>query len=311
MKKYYLLFIVLFSVFCFFSSDSCQAAVLYFESQKENYHEEDVFIIKILINTEGECVNAVDSKLIFNPEILEIKDFSKGNSIISLWLKDPVFSNEEGSISFTGGIPGGYCGKIKGDPGESNILGRIIFKAKKEGFSELNFSENSEILLNDGLGNKAKLERKKIILNILPGKSETLNEEWQKEIEEDKIPPEFFEIKISQESSVFEGKYFIAFSTIDKQTGIDRYEIKEGQGLWEEISSPYLLKDQSLKSEIQVKAIDKAENETIAEYQPMKEIKKEKESIKYFILIVFLFFVVIGILLFIFRKKNICRKTKL
>jgi hypothetical protein len=311
MKKYYLLFIVLFSLFFFIFSDFCQAAILYSESPKENYYEEDVFIVKIMINTEGECINAVDLELIFNPEILEVEDFSRGNSIISLWLKDPVFSNEKGLISFTGGITGGYCGKIKGDPGESNILGRVIFKAKKEGFSELNFSQNSEILLNDGLGNRAKLETRKTTINVLSGKSEVSNEEWQKEIEEDKIPPEFFEIKISQEPSIFEGKYFISFSTIDKQTGIDRYEIKEDQGLWEEINSPYLLKDQSLKSEIKVRAIDKAGNETITEYQPMKEIKKEEETMKYFLLIGSLSFIIIGILLFIFRKKIICQKTKL
>ena len=41
---------------------------------------------------------------------------------------------------------------------------------------------------------------------------------------------------------------------------------------WERAESPYLLKDQSLKSIIKVKAVDKAGNEKIVKVAPFKKI---------------------------------------
>jgi hypothetical protein len=79
----------------------------------------------------------------------------------------------------------------------------------------------------------------------------------------------------------FGGRYYIAFSTTDKQTGIDRYEVREellsqfdtfswgrANVSWIETRSPYVLKDQSLNSIIRVRAIDKAGNEYIATLVP-------------------------------------------
>ncbi|OGZ19096.1 MAG: hypothetical protein A2Z68_02395 [Candidatus Nealsonbacteria bacterium RBG_13_38_11] len=97
-------------------------------------------------------------------------------------------------------------------------------------------------------------------------------EEWEKELLEDKIPPEPFEIEIQKTPEIFEGKYFIVFFTTDKQTGIDYYQIKEGTGEWQIAESPYLLKGQSLKSIIQIKAVDKAGNERMVEYIPSSKI---------------------------------------
>ena len=62
--------------------------------------------------------------------------------------------------------------------------------------------------------------------------------------------------------------YFLVFSGIDKQTGIDYYEVKEGQGNWKRAEFPYVLEDQTLQGIIEVRAVDKAGNERIAEYTP-------------------------------------------
>ena len=122
-----------------------------------------------------------------------------------------------------------------------------------------------------GRGTPAKLNTGGAIFRVLAEKREVPEDEWQKLLEKDKIPPDPFEIKIGKEATVFEGKYFIAFSTIDKQTGIDYYEVKEGKRVWEKAESPHLLEDQSLRSKISVKAVDKAGNERISEYFPPKK----------------------------------------
>jgi hypothetical protein len=122
--------------------------------------------------------------------------------------------------------------------------------------------------LNDGLGTPAKLKTEGGNFEILAQKREVPENEWEELLKEDKNPPEPFKIKIGKDPSVFEGKYFIVFSTADKESGIDHYEVKEGEGEWKIEKSPYLLKDQSLKSKILVKAIDKASNERVEKISP-------------------------------------------
>jgi len=258
------------------------AVKLYLESADKEYCLNDTFITEIRIDTEGECINIVEANVSFPQDILEVVDFSRGESILTLWIKTPVIDKNKGEISFIGGLPGGYCGKIPGDPGPTNLLGKIIFKVSdlksqisEEELIEIKFLKNSKVFLSDKLGTKAELNTQGTTFKILTEGPESIKNKWQKEIEKDIIPPELFKIKINQDKSIFEGKYFIIFSTTDKQTGIDHYEVKEGKGAWKIVQSPYLLENQKLQDIIKVKAVDKAENERIVEYTP--PFKKEQD----------------------------------
>jgi len=104
--------------------------------------------------------------------------------------------------------------------------------------------------------------------------------DWSKDISRfrviiDTAPPEEFEPQIGQDPTVFGGKYFLSFATIDRMSGVAHYEISETrnqkQEAWKVGESPYLLEDQGLRSIIKVKAVDKAGNERIAEYLPAKK----------------------------------------
>jgi len=250
------------------------AAILYLEPSSGEYQPGDTFLVEMKIDTEGECINTIEANLSFSQDILKAVDFSQGKSIITLWVKSPEINQEKGEISFRGGIPGGYCGRIPGDPEASNSLGKIIFRIPgmivgelMESSAEVKILDTSQVLLNDGLGTKAKLTTQGANFKIL-SKLEPSKDEWQEELEKDNIPPEQFEIEIQQTPAIFEGKYFITFSTSDKQTGVDYYEAKEGKRNWQIAESPYLLEDQSLQSIIKVKAVDKTGNERIAEYTP-------------------------------------------
>jgi len=104
-------------------------------------------------------------------------------------------------------------------------------------------------------------------------------EEWSETVKfrvmVDTTPPKNLTLRIGNDSSLFNGKHFLSFAASDKTSGIDHYEIIEGeyrkQEKWETATSPYLLKDQNLQSVIRVKAIDKAGNEEIAEIIPPKK----------------------------------------
>ena len=254
------------------------AAELYLESVEREYYSGSGVVAEIRLDAAGECVNVVKADLSFSKDNLEAIDFSRGNSILSLWVKEPVIEQASGLISFIGGIPGGFCGIMPGDPGKSNLLGRIIFRVKQasSGQGKISFSDTSEVLLNDGLGTKAELKTSGAAFNILDEIPYQFKDEWADELVRDRVLPESFEIKIHQEPSIFEGKYFITFSTADKQTGLDYYEIAELNLFerifkiekWQKGISPYLLEDQRLWSIIEVRAVDKAGNVRMAEFKP-------------------------------------------
>jgi len=259
---------VLFSVLPF----GARAAILYFKPDSGKYYQDETFSVQVMIDTEEDCINTVKGEIDFSKDVLEAVNFATGNSILTIWLQTPKIDQNLGKISFIGGIPGGYCGPLPGEPGELDLLLKIFFKTKREGMANLRFSEESQVLLNDSLGTPAKLTIKGAVFTILPGIPEIPKKEWQEELEKDNIPPEPFEIEIHRTPEIFEGKYFITFFTFDKQTGLDYFEVKEGKRNWEKAESPYLLEDQDLKSIIKVKAVDKAGNERLAEYIPPKKI---------------------------------------
>ncbi len=279
-------------------------AVLYLEPAQGEYQPGDTFVVNLRMDTEGECTNAIEANLSFS-QILAATDFSRGQSIITLWIRAPEINQELGLISFSGGIPGGYCGRIPGDPEASNSLGKIIFRIPgmivgelKENIAEVKFLDTSQVLLNDGLGTKAELTTQGATFKIVPARTEPLEEDWYEEIKKDDILPEPFEIEIHQEETIFEGKYFITFQTQDKQSGIDYYETKEGNKNWKRAESPYLLEDQSLRTIIIIKAVDKAGNERTAEKEPLTK------PIPWLIIISILILVLMGSGYLLYKKRK-------
>lgn len=266
------IFILIFFTFCFifFNCLSALAAELYLETSKNQYYTDETFVVDIRINVEHkESINAVECYLEFPNDILEVKDFSTGNSILT-FIESPKIDQQKGLISFIGIIPGGYIGRIAGDPGKSNLLGKIIFQAISSGSAQVVFQNNSQVLLNDGKGTSSKLSTKGVSIEVKPSTDiEFQRDEWQEKLEKDKTPPEDFKPEIVK----IDDKYYLVFNTKDKGSGIDYYEVLEkSQALglltpiavkWIKADNVYLLKDQSLNSEIQVKAVDKAGNERI------------------------------------------------
>ncbi len=301
-----ILFLLSFLLFDF----KAEASTLYFEPETAQYHFGEVFILKIMLDTRREDINAIELinaaeiKLKFPPEKLQAIDVSKANSILILWPEEPKISNQNGEISFVAGVPNGFSGK--------GVILSIPFKViAKIGEAKISFDPDSKILLNDGRASMAKLNFKEAHSRIVDQKTEHPKNEWEISLQEDKNPPEPFDIKINQDPLVFDGKYFVYFNVFDKETGIDYFEIKEGDREWKKISTPYLLEDQTLSSKIIIRAVDKAGNIRIAEWNPARPEIVRPEYRFYAILIVLIIFLAISILwiwMVLKRKKN---KTQL
>ncbi|MFZ2555219.1 MAG: cohesin domain-containing protein [Minisyncoccia bacterium] len=263
-------------VILMFLPASSSAATIYLDPSTATYGRGDTFVMNVRLDNGDECINAAEVEVVYPTETLRAVDFSRGGSIFSLWVREPVIDTEKGTIMFAGGIPGGYCGRIPGDPVVSNVLGKIIFTAISAATNDIRVSVTpaSSAYVNDGLGTEASLSVQDAILQI--GATPVLSENaWLTQVGEDATPPDAFEIQVLSEKDIFGGKYFIVFSALDKQSGIDHFDIYE-RGAWKRIESPYQLRDQALRNPVQVRAVDKAGNERIGAFDP--EAVPEREA---------------------------------
>ena len=339
--------IFLITVFLLLPSLS-YASTLYIDAPNAIYGPGDSFTVDLKIDVDDEtCVNTIETGLEFHKDYLQILEFISGESLINIWLKNPgrdeiIKANSEGVLNFSGGIPGGYCGRIPGDPGDSNIVGRIAFSIPGMIISDEDRDElpikilrESRVLLNDGLGTEDKIEFKDLMIDFRDKKT-GLGDGWEKDIINDDISPEPFVVELYSNPGMYQGQYYIIFSTTDKQSGVDHYEVLEirsddiigekpkvsfrdklfgiGRDVpeWKKAQIPYLLLDQTLQSTIKVKAIDRNENERFVEFIPPENIRQVvKQNIKsnvikntVIIFIIILLFILFIILSIIYHKKR-------
>lgn len=242
------------------------AASLYVNPTQGTYGLSDTFIADVRLDNQNECVNAIHVEVHYPADTLRAVDFGKGNSILSLWVEEPKIDTAQGTITFSGGIPGGYCGRIPGDPVLSNVLGKIVFSviAADKKTAEVSIADTSVVYLNDGAGTPATLTTQSAVYGISPTPLGATNP-WLAEVGGDTTPPDPFVVTVESTRGVFNGNYYAVFSTQDKQSGVDHYEINE-RGTWKTVASPHKLKDQLLVGGVQIKAIDKAGNERLGTY---------------------------------------------
>ena len=285
------------------------AAALYLDPISGTYGRGDTFAINVRINNAGECINAAEIEVRYPKETMRAVDFSRGSSILSLWVEEPWIDTENGIVRFSGGIPGGYCGRIQGDPVISNVLGRIIFTviSAESNEARVRISPESLVYLNDGLGTAATVSVEDAVFSLVP--QPTLSEnEWLKEVGEDTIPPDAFEVQVESTQGVFDGKYYLVFSTLDKQSGLDHYELFERE-VWKRIESPYQLRDQALRDPVQVKAIDKAGNERLGSFDPTTIPTRKTSKREYTIIIGILLLLLAAGAVRMYTRRDTAEKT--
>lgn len=300
MKKYILKYIVLF-LFIGFVPGIASAANVYFETSKNTVSVGDTFIVSMKIDSEKTSINSVEGEVSFenNSENLVVNDFSLAKSIFSLWPRTPSLSSDGNTISFVGGVPGGF-------DIDKAILFNIVVEAKKEGAIKIS-PKNMAVFINDGKGNRAETDINSLTINVVPKNSEIAPiNEWTSLVGADKINPEKFDIVIGRETSLFEGKRFAFFTAVDNQSGISYYEVSENDKPAIRSGSMYVLlnQDEKVVPNLMVTAYDKAGNKTISVY------KKPGTLIFGFPLSFFIIILVIIVIFLIFikirrNKKNV------
>ena len=243
------------------------AAVFSFSTDANDLYVGDQFEVKAFIDTKDENINAVEGIISYPTGQLQLLDIKIGDSLINFWLEKPTISYPH--LAFSGITPGGFVEK-------NGYLFSLIFQAKNGGTGSVAYTD-PRALKNDGRGTEAKSSARALPIKIISLARKNGPRLYSPL--PDALPPEIFQSTISRSPEVFNNKLFVYFDTQDKNSGIDHFEVKEKKyynifgftyetGRWQFAESPYLLHDQGLNSEIQIKAVDRAGNERITTISP-------------------------------------------
>lgn len=128
------------------------AAGLSLSPSSGTYAPGTTFTVAVYVDSEGQALNAVSGVITFPADTLSVVGVSKSQSIISLWVEEPGFSNTNGTVNFEG---------VALNPGYTGARGKVLditFAVKATGAANLTFS-NGSILANDGEGSELLTSR--------------------------------------------------------------------------------------------------------------------------------------------------------
>lgn len=220
----------------------------------------DTTVLKVYLNTNDQEINAIDGKMKIDGPV-EIVSMNTAGSVMQFWPGKPSW--DKNYVSYVGGSPDPVFGtKLK--------LFNIALRPISSGRVKITFEDN-RVFLSDGEATSIKLDPESQIIEILGG-SITRTNELAQIIADDKDLPNEFRIEIGKDNTTFDGQYFLSFNATDDDSGVQRYEVKEGNNPRIRTGTTYILQDQSLKTPVTVYAIDNAGNERAIEFEYRKPI---------------------------------------
>lgn len=144
-KTHFAVLILVSAFFLFSSGEKACAATLSLTPASGTFEVGSTFDVSIMLNTEGQSVNAVKASLSFPADSLQVASPSAGQSVVTLWASPPVYSNSAGTITLEGGFPNGANVS-------SGLITKITFRVKGTGTAIVKFKDDSNVLLDDGKG---------------------------------------------------------------------------------------------------------------------------------------------------------------
>lgn len=225
--------IIILALCIFGASHTAYASTLSVNTNKTDVKTGGLFTANVMLDSTNVPINTIEGDLVYDHSMLTPERINIGDSFISFWVEKPSIKNT-GSIHFSGIVPGGLTAT------NSEVFS-VVFRAKVAGNTSITIS-NAALFINDGQGTKdeAIIKNKSIrIVAGVAGVNEVLDST-------DSIAPEIFKITRTKDLAIFDNKYFVVFSTQDKESGVDHYTVCEYTKRNCEISeSPYLLKYQN------------------------------------------------------------------
>lgn len=252
----------------------------------------DTFLARVNLDTAGAGINAIEGAIEISSSAAAVKvqEISLGGSVLTLWPDKPSLSVEGKKviISFTGGAPTGF-----------NQADALLFTLA------LTATEAEDIIIRprqltayagDGQGSPIKVAAHSLTLKIGPATPMPKNE-WQNFTAADNLPPEPFTIVFGQDPYVAGGQKFLTFNAVDNGSGLDHYEIFEGDRPAVRSDNIYILAEQTNPPPVKVIAYDKAANSREETWQPPSVPSSALPSVKIAVTPIMIIRIIIPILI--------------
>lgn len=232
MNKYIKL-IIISIVFIFCVTHTAYASTLSVNTNKTDVKTGGLFTVNVMLDSTNVPINTIEGDLVYDNSMLTPERINIGNSFISFWPDQPTVTNS-GVIHFSGIVPGGVM------VAKAEVFS-VTFRANFTGTTNINIS-NASLYINDGQGTKDNTTVKNQNITIVQGPAG-----FQEVLDfKDNRAPEIFKITRTKDIAIFDGKYFVVFSTQDKGSGVDHYAVCEYiRKNCTNSESPYLLKYQN------------------------------------------------------------------
>ncbi|OGL67258.1 hypothetical protein A2856_04370 [Candidatus Uhrbacteria bacterium RIFCSPHIGHO2_01_FULL_63_20] len=240
---------------------STHAAELFFGAAAPEVALGESFAVGVFLDAQGKEINATEGAVTFDGGALRLEAIRDGESVIPYWIERPSLSGcpDDCRVRFAGAIPGGISHPRA-------PLFSLVFTALVPGKTSVS-ADGFRALIDDGKGTDAGADISPIAFSVRSDRTAVALTEAA-----DDVPPEPFDVTLVRDRQLYDGRVSAVFSTTDKGTGIDRYEAAERLGpqgpllglRWRVVESPYLLLDQSLRSSVYVKAVDRAGNARVS-----------------------------------------------
>lgn len=242
----YILFIISLLVVLCSAPQVIYAASVSMYSDSLTVKQGTEVVVDVTLSVD-EPIDVLGGYIHFDPNALTLKEVRDANSLVNFWIEKPNLE-KKGDVAFSGMTPSGIIGK------DLHIFS-VTFIANIDGPLSVDFRDGV-VFNHDGTG----------IQHVLKSAGLSVRSDQSLALSDDREPPEPFVIYVARDPNMFDEQYFIVFATQDKASGVDHYEVREGNfGPFTTVEAPYVLRDQSLRQDLFVKAVDKAGNERLAE----------------------------------------------
>lgn len=257
------------------------------ETKSNVIHVGDTVVIDVVMDTEKTTLNLVEGSINIggSPSVVEVLEVSLSGSSLTLWPGKPSVTADGSTISFVGGTPNGFNSS-------KSVLFKVVLVARSAGKVVLSPAK-IKAYINDGKGTIAtvRLNSTEIDIIVADKNVQPIND-WSTILSEDKTPPEKFSITLGQDASVYDNQKFISFYAEDLDSGVDYYEVKEGDFEKVRSSNTYVLKEQDKDQVILVSAVDKAGNIRNVEFRSSEHSKNIKAAVFFAVLFFSVLFII-------------------
>lgn len=286
---------IFISTFLFLAlSSPVFAGEIYVDAPRDPVGQNSVFTVSIMLDPKGSFVNALEGKVILPPG-LEIISIDDSGTLVSSWVQKPELKNS--SIYFSGIVLGGFRGLVQAN--SERLTPGILFKV------HVKSPENGDFIITPSIDSAYEKDGQ-LINPVFTSRNTKVSVSKTAPIVRvnnvvDIHPPESFTVDISRDSNLFNGRYFIVFNTTDAGTGVDFYSVEEGDLPPVTATSPYMLKDQSRRSLVVVRAYDRVGNVQTSVVEP----EPVRIGEMYYIIISIALVFLIGIGLSLWKRRSL------